>query len=410
MAEVHSEALVIVGASHAGCALAESARKNGWEGPIQLIGDEAYLPYHRPPLSKDFLAGNKQVENILLRPESVYKKLNIDCILNARVASINRAEKNLLLDDGRKLAYSKLALTLGARARTVPIPGADKQGVFYLRTVDDIEAIRPLVKKGKKAVIVGGGYIGLETAASLRKLEVEVTVIEMMPRILQRVTAPVISEFYRRVHTEEGVSIITDAAVSEISGEEWVTGVTCKNGMSLPADFIIIGAGVLPNVELAQEADLAVENGIVVDEYATTSDPNIVAAGDCTWHRNPLYDRWLRLESVQNATDQARVAGATVCGNKETYNQLPWFWSDQYDIKLQIAGLSQGFDNIVIRGDITQGRKFAAFYFHQDALLAVDAVNMPMAFMVGKRLLLEGRTVSKAVLADEAVNLKSIFS
>lgn len=180
--------------------------------------------------------------------------------------------------------------------------------------------------------------------------------------------------------------------------------------MSLPADFIIIGAGVLPNVELAQEADLAVENGIVVDEYATTSDPNIVAAGDCTWHRNPLYDRWLRLESVQNATDQARVAGATVCGNKETYNQLPWFWSDQYDIKLQIAGLSQGFDNIVIRGDITQGRKFAAFYFHQDALLAVDAVNMPMAFMVGKRLLLEGRTVSKAVLADEAVNLKSIFS
>lgn len=187
-----------------------------------------------------------------------------------------------MLNDGKTLAYSKLALTLGARARTVPIPGADKQGVFYLRTVDDIEAIRPLVAKGKKAVIVGGGYIGLETAASLRKLEVEVTVIEMMPRILQRVTAPVISEFYRRVHTEEGVSIITDAAVSEISGEEWVTGVTCKNGMSLPADFVIIGAGVLPNVELAQEADLAVENGIVVDEYATTSDPNIVAAGDCT--------------------------------------------------------------------------------------------------------------------------------
>ncbi|MBN24707.1 MAG: pyridine nucleotide-disulfide oxidoreductase [Alteromonadaceae bacterium] len=401
---------IVVGASHAGAQLADSVRKNGWEGKILVVGNEAFLPYHRPPLSKDFLAGNKSVENILLKSSSAYEKLNVEFKLSTWVTKIDPQNKTLLLDDGSTLIYDKLALALGARVRKVPIPGSEKAGVYYLRTIEDIENIRPYTIAGKNAVIVGGGYIGLETAAALRKLGMEVTVIEMMPRILQRVTAQEISDFYSRIHKEEGVTIVTDSAVNEIEGAETVTGVRCSDGGTFPADLVIIGAGILPNVELAAEAGLKVEQGgIVVDEFATTSNADIFAAGDCTWHFNPIYKRWMRLESVQNAVGQARVAGATICEQKLSYNELPWFWSDQYDLKLQIAGLSQGFDNIVIRGDISKSRQFAAFYFAGDQFIAVDAVNMPAAFMVGKRLLLTDKPVDKAKLADESVELKSLL-
>ena len=400
---------VIVGASHAGSQMAESTRKSGWEGKIIVVGEEDHLPYHRPPLSKDFLAGEKDVESILLRPGALYEKLGVEFRLGERVVSIDRQEKQLVLSDGSTLRYDKLGLTLGARVRKVPIPGSDKKGVYYLRNVDDIERIRPHVEEGKRAVIVGGGYIGLETAASLRQLGMEVAVIEMMPRILQRVTAPELSEFYTRTHREEGVTIVTDAAVASIDGDESATSVSCKDGSSFPADLVIIGAGIEPNVELADEAGLEVDNGIVVNEFAQTSDPDIVAAGDCTWHFNPLYSRWLRLESVQNAIDQAKTAGASICGQHHVYDALPWFWSDQYDMKMQIAGLSQGYDSVVVRGDIQNSRKFAAFYFEGEKLLAIDAVNMPQAFMVGKRLLLSGKRVEKSQIVDESFDLKELL-
>lgn len=403
------EVFVVVGASHAGCQLAESVRKTGWQGKIVVVGEESHLPYHRPPLSKDFLSGKKEVDNILIRPQALYEKLSIEYLLGKRVTSIDRDKKCVLLCDGQILNYDKLGLTTGARARKVNIPGSDKEGVYYLRNVDDIERIRPHVAVDKKVVIVGGGYIGLETAASLRQLGMDVTVIEMMPRILQRVTAPELSEFYMRAHREEGVTIVTNSAVKRIEGESLPTAVVCQDGRSFPADLVIIGAGIEPNVELAMEAGLEVKNGIVVDEFAQTSDSDIVAAGDCTFHYNPTYDRWLRLESVQNATDQAKTAAASVCGEQKSYNELPWFWSDQYDMKLQIAGLSEGYDDLVIRGDSENSRKFAAFYFKGEDLLAIDAVNMPPAFMIGKKLLLEGKRVDKNLISDESFDLKNLL-
>lgn len=410
MTNTQDKVCVIIGASHAGCHIAEAVRKNGWEGRILVIGEESYLPYNRPPLSKDFLAGKKEINNILIKPEKVYEKLDIEFMLDAQVERIDRDQQQVVLANGDAISYDKLGIATGARVRKLPIPGAELAGVCYLRDAKDVLGIKQFVGEGKRAVILGAGYIGLETAAALRKLGMEVTVLEMMPRILQRVTSPVISQFYDRVHTEEGVNIVTDVAVTEIVGGEAVQAVNCKDGSEYPADLVIIGAGVLPNVEMAEACGLKVENGIVVDEYAVTSDPNIVAAGDCVWHENPIYGRWLRLESVQNAHDQAKIAGASICGVQNAYSELPWFWSEQYDLRLQIAGLSQGFDDVVIRGSTEEGRSFAAFYFEGDKLLAVDAVNMPMAFMMGKQMLLKGIAVDKDKIRDLDVNLKTLLA
>ena len=410
MSNSKNKCCIIVGGSHAGGQLAESTRKSGWQGKILVISDEAYLPYHRPPLSKTFLLGEQSADDILIRPAAFYQKLDIEFRLNTRVNELNRVEQKVVLSDGETLAYHKLGLTLGARVRQLPMPGADKLGVHYLRTIDDIQGIRAYTGEGMQAVIIGGGYIGLETAAALRTKGMSVTILEMMPRILQRVTAPDVAGFYSRLHAEKGVEIRTGVTVEAIEGDERVTAVRCHH-KTIPADLVIIGAGVIPNVELAEQAGLNVESGggIMVDEYGVTSDPDIVAAGDCAWHYNSIYDRWLRLESVPNALDQARVAGATICGERKSANPLPWFWSDQYDVKLQIAGLSQGFDNVVIRGDIDTGREFAAFYFKADTLLAVDAINMPMAFMLGKKMIAEGTQLDKSQLADLDVDLKSLL-
>ena len=301
-------------------------------------------------------------------------------------------------------------LATGARVRKLQVPGADLKGVYYLRSFSDVQAIRDHAKAGQRAVVVGGGYIGLEAAASLRKLGLEVTLLEAMPRLLQRVTAPVVSALYARVHDEEGVKVQTGAVVRSFEGSDQVQAVVTEDGQHLPADLVIVGVGVIPATELAQEAGLEVRDGIVVNEFAVTSDPDILAIGDCTSHYNPLYERWLRLESVQNASDQARTAAATVSGVNEPYNALPWFWSDQYDLKLQIAGLSQGFDRVVTRGDIESGRSFSAFYFSGDRLIAVDAVNRPKEFMISKRFLTERRSADPARVADESVELKDCFA
>ncbi len=398
---------IIVGASHTGAQLAVSLRQSGWEAGIIMIGDEPDLPYHRPPLSKDFMSGDKSIEDILIRPEKVYNDANIEVRLSTRVDSINRDAKTVTLGNGEVLAYEKLVLATGARVRRLPIEGADLNGVFYLRDTRDVRAIKAQVSAGKKAVIIGGGYIGLETAASLRKKGMEVTVLEAMDRILQRVTAPVMSDFYRRIHSEEGVNIVEQEMASEIIANEDGLSVKAKSGASYDADMVIIGIGVIPNTELAEAAGLEVGNGILVNEFAQTSDPDIYAAGDVTWHYNPIYDTHLRLESVPNATEQAKTVALHITGKPKPYNSLPWFWSDQFDLKLQIAGLSQGYDDIVLRGDPESGRTLAAFYFKGEQLLAVDAVNAPREFMFSRMALTKGQKLDKSVLEDVEADLKS---
>ncbi len=399
---------VIIGASHAAAQLSASLRLEGWDGDIVVVGDEGYLPYQHPPLSKTFLSGDKTVADLYIRPAAFYEKNNIR-FRQARVTAIDRARQQLTLDDGSSLAYDKLALCLGARVRKAGLPGETLAGVHYLRTIADVQGIQPEVIAGKRAVIIGGGYIGLETAASLRKQGMAAVVLEMADRILQRVTAPELSEFYSRIHREEGVRIHTGISVTALAGDTRVERVVCANGVEFPADLVIIGVGVVPNVELAQAAGLAVDNGITVDEFACTNDPNIVAAGDCANHFNAIYQRRMRLESVPNAGDQAKAAAASLCGLKKSYQSLPWFWSDQYDLKLQIAGLSQGYDRVVIRGDKANSRSFAAFYFQGERLLAADCINRPQEFMLAKKIITDKVAVNISRLADETIAVKDML-
>lgn len=403
-----SKTCVVVGGSHAAAQFVISLRQGGWDGEIILIGDETDLPYHRPPLSKDFLSGSKELEEILIRPEQVYTNANVTMKLGTRVTSIDRSSKTVTTDKDETISYNKLVLATGARVRKLPIEGADDQRVMYLRDTNDVRGIKAAMAQGKRAVIIGGGYIGLETAASMRKHGMEVTVLEAMDRILQRVTAPIMSDFYKRIHSEEGVVIAENEMADKIAVTDDELIVHAKSGSEYPADIVVIGIGVIPNIELAENADLETGNGIVVNEYCLTSDPDIYAIGDVTWHYNPIYDTHLRLESVPNATEQAKTAALHINGKDKPYNSLPWFWSDQFDLKLQIAGLSQGYDQILVRGDIKTSRSFAAFYFKGEKLLAVDAVNSPREFMMSRMALTKGMTLDKAVLRDEeSTDLKS---
>jgi 3-phenylpropionate/trans-cinnamate dioxygenase ferredoxin reductase subunit len=405
-----NQTCVVIGASHAAASFVTGLRQDGWEGKIQVIGDEPYIPYHRPPLSKALLAGEKNLEDIFIRPEEVYLKADVEFLLGVKAKEIDVNNHQIVLANTKKIHYDKLALTVGSRVRKISMPGDDLLGVCYLRDYNDVLQIKSFVKQGGKAVIIGGGYIGLEAAAVLNKLGMHVTVLEMMGRVLERVTAPEISEFYTRIHTEEGVDIRCEIGATGFEGNDKVTRVLCNDGSSFDADLVIIGIGIIPNIELAQDAGLKIENGIVVDEFAKTSNPDIVSAGDCTSHYNAIYDRWIRLESVQNASDQARIAASTIAGKEKSYNALPWFWSDQYDVKLQIAGLSQGYDEIIIRGDRTVNRSFAAFYLKDGIIIAVDALNKAPEFMMGKRLIIDKVVVDKNKLADDKVNIRELAS
>lgn len=397
---------IIVGASHAGAQLATSLRQEKWEGRILVIGDEPTPPYHRPPLSKSFLSGDKRVDELLIRPHDTYEKHGIELLLGARVEALDLPSKTVTLDNGEVHHFDKLALCTGSRARQVNLPGAALAGVCYLRNVADVQRIRAQVRPGGRAVIIGAGYIGLETAALLRSLGMQVTVLEMMKRVLQRVTAPQVSAFYSRVHAEEGVSIKTGVSVEALLGSDKVEQVLAVDGSRYPADLVVIGVGIVPNVELAKAAGLHVEDGIVVDQFAVTSAPDVVAAGDCTSHPNAHYARRLRLESVPNACEQAKAAAASLCGKQQAYNSLPWFWSDQYDLKMQIAGLSQGYDQVAVRGRSEVGRDFALFYFKQGRLIAADCINRPQEFMVSKRLIAMNSAIQADVLTNESIEPK----
>lgn len=388
---------VIVGAGHAGAQLVASLRQEGWDGEIVLVGDESALPYQRPPLSKAYLAGTCAPAELAIRSPEFYTKRHIE-VLDATVAAIDRPARHVVLDNGEVLPYDKLALCTGARPRRLSTAGADLAGVCYLRNASDVAMIREGTRAGRRAVIVGGGYIGLETAASLRALGLEVTVLEATERVLERVTAPEVSAFFDRVHREEGVNIRTDALVDAMSGDGRVREVILASGESIPADLVIVGIGVEPNTDLAAAAGLAIDNGVAIDDQARTSDPDILAAGDCASHHMARYGRRIRLESVPSANEQAKVAAATMCGKSKTILALPWFWSDQYDLKLQIAGLNTGYDDVVLSGDPTADRDFTCFYLRAGELIGADCINRPRDFMFSKRVITQQVPIERAEL------------
>ncbi|HET9073769.1 MAG TPA: FAD-dependent oxidoreductase [Solirubrobacteraceae bacterium] len=403
-----SARVVIVGASHAGVQVGASLRQGGWTGEIVLISDEPSLPYQRPPLSKALLAGTSTLDEGLIRQPQFYAKERIT-VRHGRVVAIRRDSRVLDLDDGETLGYDTLVLCTGARPRPLPLPGADLAGVHALRTAADAEAIRAEIPSTGRAVVIGAGYIGLETAASLRTLGLSVTVLELADRVLGRVTAPEISAFFDRVHREEGVDLRLGVGVTGIEGADTVSGVSLTDGEIVPADLVIVGVGVIPNVELAGEAGLAVDNGVVIDAHGRTDDPAIFAAGDCTNYFDIRYDRHVRLECVANAVEQAKTVAATICGTDRSITALPWFWSDQFDVKLQIAGLSRGYDTVVLRGDPRAGRSFACFYLTEGRLIAADCVNRPQEFMFAKRAISEGLSPTPGLLADPETALASLL-
>jgi 3-phenylpropionate/trans-cinnamate dioxygenase ferredoxin reductase subunit len=400
--------VVIVGASHAAAEAVSSLRKFGWQDNIILVGDEPVLPYQRPPLSKGYYKGEVEAEKLLIRPESFYQKHEVTLMLGRRVEAIDRNDKVLSLDDGEQLNYTHLILATGTRARKLPIEGAELANINYLRTKHDVDIIKSQLTPGAKLLIVGAGYIGLEVAASAVKQGVEVVVFEAMDRVLARVTSPQISDFYQRVHAEEGVDIRLNAALQKFEQTESGLQAITADGSSVPFDAAIIGIGVIPNIELADNAGLGCDNGIIVNQYTQSDDASIYAIGDCSNHFNFLYARRIRLESVPNAVEQAKVAAAKICGKKMVYDQLPWFWSDQYDVKLQTAGLLQGHDQVVTRGD-ANSRKFAAFYLKAGVLIAVDALNSPAEFMLSKKLIQQKISPAPSKLADASVSLKEFL-
>ncbi len=401
--------IVIVGAGQAGAAMAARLRSEGYDGPLTLLGAEPDPPYQRPPLSKAYLLGEMERERLFLRPLSFYAENGIELHLGTEVAALDAGAKRIALGTGETIGYSQLALTTGATPRRLPAAiGGDLDGVFTVRGLADIDALAPRVVSGARAVILGGGYIGLEAAAVARKRGMDVTVIEMAPRILARVASPETAAFVAALHEAQGVRIRTETALARLEGDDAgaVTSAVLESGEEIPADLVIAGIGVTPDTRLAEAAGLTIDNGIAVDSYGRTSDPAIWAAGDCASF--PWRGRRMRLESVQNAIDQAEAAARNMLGANEPYDPVPWFWSDQYDLKLQMAGLGLAADRIVVRPGGAPGA-LSHWYFSGDTLLAVDAMNDPRAYMVGKRLLEMGRSADPEALADPETNLKALL-
>lgn len=398
------ERIVIVGAGQAGCVIALELRKLGFQGHVCIVGLEPYLPYQRPPLSKAYLGGDADVQKLVLLSERRRQDSGIDFVGGTQALKINRQQKTLSLTNGHTIAYDRLALTTGGTCRSLPLPGFDRCNVLSLRSIDDADRIRAYWKAGTRLVIVGGGFIGLEVAAKAVTAGLEVTVLEALPHILSRVTISKVSEFYEVVHRAAGVKLLTNTKIEGLEGSPNVTHVRLADGSRIEADLVLVGIGLSPNIVLAQDAGLDCQDGILVDAFTRTSDPLIVAAGDCTNHPSAYAQRRLRLESVQNAVDQARVAAATLCGQLKPYNTVPWFWSDQYDLKLQVVGLSSGHDKWVLRGDPDR-RSFSVFYFQSGRLIAADSVNRMQDHMLARRLIANGARVDPLKIADENVSL-----
>ena len=397
--------VVVVGAGQAGSSLVVRLRNQGFEGPITLIGDEPVPPYQRPPLSKAYLLGEMALERLFLRPESLYAEQNITLKTGVAVTGIDRAARTITAGD-EVIGYDDLVLTTGSLPRRLPAAiGGDLDGVHVVRTLADVDAMAPAFQDGAKALIVGGGYIGLEAAAVASKLGVQVTLGEMADRILQRVACPETSDFFRRLHRSHGVDIREGVGLDRLTGDGHVTGALLSDGREVAADFVIAGVGIAPDTRLADAAGLEIDNGIKVDALGRTSDPHIWAAGDCCSF--PHGQDRLRLESVPNAIDQAECVADNLTGADKAYVPQPWFWSDQYDVKLQIAGLNTGYDRIITRKGAALSISF--WYYQGDRLLAVDAMNDPRAYMIGKRLIDAGKSPAPDLIANPETDMKALL-
>ena len=404
--------LVIVGASYAGVQLAASARELGFDGRIVLLGDEADAPYQRPPLSKGFLTGSYAESRLPLRSQAFFDEERIEWMPSTRAMYIDREQREIELQDGSRIAYDHLALTTGARVRKLDCAGAALDAVHYLRDLGDARRLAQAARTARRAVVIGGGYIGLEAAASLRQQGVEVSVVETEARLLARVASPWMSDFMLRVHVGHGVTFQLGRKVAALHDTLGAVSVELDDGARLPCDIVVVGIGVIPNTELAADCGLQVAGGILVDESARTSDASIVAAGDCASfvpHWAPPGTRACRIESVQNANDMAKTAAASVLGKPEAYRAVPWFWSDQYDLKLQMAGVNAGFTDHAMHGSVEDG-KFSLFYFRDDKLIAVDSINRPQDHMLARKLLANGSRVTPQEVRDPAFDLKRLAS
>lgn len=402
--------IIIIGAGQAGGETAQRLRQAGFEGEITLIGEEPAAPYQRPPLSKAYLKGEHDIDRLMLRPASVYAEEHIALLTKTRAVWIDRANRKVRIEGGRELPYDALILATGAKPRKLPLVGADLDGVFLFRTAGDVDRVRERFVSGAKLIVIGAGYIGLEVAAVARQCGLEVTVVETAVRPLARVTSPEVAGFFLDEHTRQGVRFVLGGQPAVIKGQDRVTGVGLTDGAELPADLVIAGIGVTPDVAIAEQCGLTVNNGMVTDRYCRTSDPNIFAIGDCAARPMVHYEgRIARLESVHNAVEGAKIVAATLTGGKEHTEEAPWFWSDQYDLKLQIAGLFHGYDNVVFRG-VMADRAFAAFYYKGDKLIAVDAVNRPAEYLGAKMLIQTNRTLPPSVIEDMSRPMKELVA
>jgi 3-phenylpropionate/trans-cinnamate dioxygenase ferredoxin reductase component len=401
--------VLIVGAGHAGFQLAASLRQHGFGERIGLINDEAHLPYQRPPLSKAYLKGEGRPDSLMFRPDKFYRDQNIELMAD-RAVSIDRGARRLLLASGASLDYGHLVLATGARNRLLDIPNANLKDVLYLRTLDESEALRQRITSGQRVVVIGAGFIGLEFAATARAKGLEVDVAELGARVMARAVTAEISQFFQDRHTAAGMRIHLGVQATSIESDGVnVTGVSLSDGRHVPADLVVVGVGVLPNIELAAQAGLSVAAGIIVNEQLLTSDPDISAVGDCALFASPRFGGSLRLESVQNASDHARCVAARLTGDAKTYDGLPWFWSDQGPDKLQIAGLTTGYDQVVVRGDPGQG-SFSAFCYKSGQLVGIESINRASDHVFGRKILGLNRSIRPEQAADLSFDLKGALS
>lgn len=403
-----TKSVIVIGGGQAAASFAARFRQHDQTSGLTIIGEETHIPYQRPPLSKKYATGDMALEQLMLRPESWYKDNNVEMLCGNRVEEIDKDGKTLTLSDGKNRKWDKLVLATGSRARALPHSiGGNLEGVYLLRSLRDADNFSSELVANRKVVIVGGGYIGLEAAAVCASRGLDVTLVEAAHRILQRVACAETSDWFRKLHHSHGVTLHEGTGLEKFEGKDGrVTSAIITDGTRLEADFVLVGIGIIPNAELASEAGLEVDGGILVDAHCTTSHPDIYAAGDCATFR--YKGELTRLESVQNAIDQAECAADNISGNARAYHPYPWFWSDQYDVKLQIAGLNRGYDSIVKRDGAREG-SLSHFYFKGDEFIAVDAMNDPRTYMVGKKLLETGKTITPQQAADMSLELKSLI-
>ena len=398
--------ILIVGAGQAAIQAIDTLRRKGFSGQITLVGEEPWLPYQRPPLSKKFLSGGIEREKLLIRPQPFYAEHRVQAHLGRRAVEIDRRAQSVRLDDGSAIGYDALLLATGSSPRHIPVPGANLGGVHLLRNIADVERIRADLASARKLLIIGAGYIGLEVAATARGMGLPVTVLEQTDRVMSRVTAPEVSSFYETEHAKQGVQVICGIQVSALEGSHGrVQTIVCEGGSAHEADVVLVGIGVGPRDDLAQAAGLDCLNGIVVDQHCRTSDPNIYAAGDCTSHPSIHYGRHVRLESVDNAFEQGASAALNLLGTPTPHAKVPWFWSDQYDLKMTIVGLSQGYDEAITRG-VPASRSFSVCYLREGELIAVDTVNAPKDQMAARKLVAARVRPDRAKLTEPATPLK----